>query len=310
MNERPKQVRLLTIGALARATGVPAETLRTWERRYGFPSAERTSTGHRRYTVATLERLRLVRAAVRMGHRASVALSADDSELHALLSDAEYVTEAPVLRERATDAAAVTRWIELIRRFDGRTFERELRSALATLGAQRFLAQRIGPLLHQIGERWSNSEVGVRHEHFASERLHEFLTRHWQPLSDGASGPSAVCATLPGERHALGLQMAALTLALNNLRVVYLGADVPAAEIAAAVTQHAARAVVLSSALGSERERSHAECAALRETLGPGFAIVVGGAGFDDAPQTVRRLDSLSALDAWARDLALEAAPN
>ena len=60
MNEPSKPGRRLSIGALARATGVPAETLRTWERRYGFPEPERTSTGHRRYTLETLERVRMV----------------------------------------------------------------------------------------------------------------------------------------------------------------------------------------------------------------------------------------------------------
>jgi methanogenic corrinoid protein MtbC1 len=296
MNERPKQVRLLSIGALARATGVPAETLRTWERRYGFPAAERTTSGHRRYTVATLERLRLVRAVVRLGHRASVALNASEPELQALLSQAE---------NGASDGTALAHWVELIRRFDGPVLDRELRSALASLGAQRFLAQRIAPLLHEIGERWSKSDVGVRHEHFASARLNEFLTRHWQPLSDGATGPCAVCATPAGERHGLGLQMVALTLALNNLRVVYLGPDIPAEEIAQAVAQHAAQAVVLSAALGVERERAYAECDVLRRALGPQFPILAGGRGFDVPPSSVLRLEGLEALDLWAREFAL-----
>ena len=301
MNERPKQVRLLSIGALARATGVPAETLRTWERRYGFPPAERTSTGHRRYTVATLERLRLVRAVVRLGHRASVALHASDLELQALLNQPETPANAA---GDPTEPQALEHWIELIRRFDGSALDRELRAALASLGAQRFLSQRIAPLLHEIGERWSLSDVGVRHEHFASERLSEFLSRHWQPLSDSASGPSAVCATPAGERHALGLQMAAFTLALNNFRVVYLGPDIPAQEIVDAVVQHSARAIVLSAAAGLQLHRTHAECDELRHALGPDFPIVAGGHGFDSPPRSVLRLDGLEALENWAREFA------
>jgi MerR family transcriptional regulator, light-induced transcriptional regulator len=39
----------LSIGDLARQTGVPAATLRSWEDRYGFPRPQRRAGGHRRY---------------------------------------------------------------------------------------------------------------------------------------------------------------------------------------------------------------------------------------------------------------------
>ena len=44
----------LSIGTLSSATGVPVDTLRTWERRYGFPApVTRTGGSHRRYSVDT-----------------------------------------------------------------------------------------------------------------------------------------------------------------------------------------------------------------------------------------------------------------
>ena len=39
----------LSIGELARQTGVPVATLRSWEGRYGFPRPQRLAGGHRRY---------------------------------------------------------------------------------------------------------------------------------------------------------------------------------------------------------------------------------------------------------------------
>jgi MerR family transcriptional regulator, light-induced transcriptional regulator len=309
MADPNKDPLLLSIGAISRATGVPVETLRTWERRYGFPGAERTSTGHRRYSPATLQRLRLVVAAVQRGHRPSIALVADEPELHLLLGTP--VTRlasnpaSPSAEEPAEAAGFVAAWVELIRRFDGRALERELRASIAALGAPRFLALRAAPLITEIGERWSDANVGVRHEHFASERLKEFLARHWQPLSDAATGPKAICATPEGEQHTLGLQMVAFTLALANVRVVYLGADLPATEIAQAAVQHAARAVVLSAALGLRHSAANATCDALRAALGPEFPIVVGGRGFSDPPSHVTHLANLAELDRWARALAV-----
>jgi DNA-binding transcriptional MerR regulator len=297
MNEELKTPQMFTIGALSRATGVPPDTLRTWERRYGFPKPERTGTGHRRYSQATLERLRLVREALQLGHRAANVIHTELATLHRLVAEAreaEVVDGEPLLNLRS-----IERWIELIRRFDGRGFERELRSSLAALGVPSFLAIRVAPFIQALGDRWADGLIGVRHEHFASERLSEFLVRQWRPLSDACSGPAVVCGTPAGERHALGLQMAAFTLALNDLRVVYLGADLPALEIAEAVTQHAARAVVLSAASGSDSTRLTAECATLREALGPEFPIIAGGAGFR-AIASVTVLSDFQHLERWA----------
>jgi methanogenic corrinoid protein MtbC1 len=311
MIDRPKDSRLLSIGALARAAGVPPETLRTWERRYGFPTAERTTSGHRRYSLATLDRLRLVLSALKHGHRPNVALVASDAELHALLAGARLLVN-PIADPRSDPgfgAATILRWIELIRHFDGRALERELRASIADLGASAFLTLRAAPLITEIGERWSRSDFGVRHEHFASERLNEFFISHWQPLSDASNGPLVVCATTSGERHGLGLQMAAFTLALAGVRVVYLGTDLPTVEIAQAVRQHAGRAVVLSAAQSLDQALANAQCLALRTELGSGVEIVVGGHGFAQAPDVVTHLDGLAALATWARIFA-GASPN
>jgi methanogenic corrinoid protein MtbC1 len=311
MIERPRQGKLLTIGAVARATGVPTETLRTWERRYGFPNAERTITGHRRYTLETVERVRLVLSALKLGHRPALALTASEADLQALLARAEPpVANASDDDDEAIDRDAVSRWLELIRRFDGRALDRELRLSLAATGVTRCLTLRIAPLIHEIGERWSIGQVGVRHEHFATERLNEFLARHWRPLSDSATGPFAVAATPSGERHTLGLQMVALTLAINNIRVVYLGADVPAAEIAQSVAQHGARAVVLSAARSMAREQLLLECRSLRTSLGAELPIVVGGDGFEHPPEGVTLLPDLRLLDSWAREFSRGSSPN
>jgi methanogenic corrinoid protein MtbC1 len=309
---------MLSIGALARAIGIPVETLRTWERRYGVPTAERTESGHRRYSMDTLQKLRLVRAAIQAGHRASLVVGASEAELRGLIDtvtvDLPEVAHDEDASSWADDdgqhAASTSRCIELMRRFDGRALDRELTSGLAALGALRFMERRVAPLLWDVGERWSSGDLGVRHEHFASERIQEFLARQWQPLSDAATGPVCICATPVGEQHTLGLQMAAYTLALNNLRVVYLGANLPTQELAHAVQQHAARLALLSAACGARPEQLLEQCAQLRTLSGPDVTIIVGGAGFEPNPPATVGLQSLRALSAWARAFCLGYSPN
>jgi DNA-binding transcriptional MerR regulator/methylmalonyl-CoA mutase cobalamin-binding subunit len=308
MTERIQPTQMLSIGALARAIGIPVETLRTWERRYGTPQAERTQSGHRRYSMDTLQKLRLVRSAIQAGHRASLVVGASEAELRELLETLpeaahEPVPEHEIASESGAErhAASIQRCIELMRGFDGRALDRELSSGLAALGALRFMERRVAPLLEEVGERWSIGDLGVRHEHFASERIQDFLVRQWRPLSDAATGPICVCATPSGELHTLGLQMAAYTLALNNVRMVYLGANLPAVELAHAVAHHGARLTLMSAARGSHPDELRAQYEALRSALASDVTILVGGGGFAEVPPAAVGFQSLRALNSWAQ---------
>ena len=52
---------LLSIAAVERDTGLSKDTLRVWERRYGFPQPLRDANGERTYTAEQLARLRIVK---------------------------------------------------------------------------------------------------------------------------------------------------------------------------------------------------------------------------------------------------------
>jgi len=297
---------LLSIGALSRATGVPAETLRTWERRYGFPSGERTESGHRRYSMLTLERLRLVTQALDLGYPPSTALVADEPTLREMLRAAKPLapSSVPLIENDpavSTSALppALDPWFEHVERFEGRAFERELRTAWAEHGGLAFVEQRAAPFAVELGLRWARGQLSIGHEHFASERLREFLVQQWRPLSDAATGGSFVCATPRGEAHVLGLHMAALTLSLRNARIVFLGADAPPQDIASAAAHHAAEAVVLSASAAADRARLRADVAALRGALGTATPIVAGGAGFLPEPPGATVLQRFRELQHW-----------
>src|SRR5262245_54344453 len=120
----------MSIGALSKATGVPTDTLRTWERRYGFPAPERTETGHRRYSLRTLARLREIVRALALGHRPSTVLTADDATLASMLaalepSAARVAAERPGPLAAADTERTIARWLEHVERFEGRALERE-----------------------------------------------------------------------------------------------------------------------------------------------------------------------------------------
>jgi len=102
--------------------------------------------------------------------------------------------------------------------------------ASARLGPLPFLETMVAPLLREVGEAWEKGRLRVRHEHFVAERLGDLLRSLRLPLEERAGGPLVVLATLPGEAHGLGLQMAALVVAFAGCRVLYLGTETPVPE--------------------------------------------------------------------------------
>jgi MerR family transcriptional regulator, light-induced transcriptional regulator len=296
---------LLTIGALSTATGIPVDTIRTWERRYGYPLPERKPSGHRVYALSTVPRLRRVAQAIARGHRAAEVLPATESALEVLLASLP-----PAITESAApgadvasgmlmpaDAAEVLQWI---RGFDAERLKRWFQTDWARLGPLQFLEYRAAAFLRAVGDAWAAKELEVRHEHFASAVLGDFLRSVRQPLEDRARGPIAALATLPGELHGLGLEMAALVFALADWRPLILGVDTPIDQIAA-LTEEVPIAVVALSCVEPQDSRRTAQVRALRRRLPRRLPLVVGGSGAPDVTGTVT-LPDLPALERWIRD--------
>lgn len=64
---------MYTIKRAAELTGIPAATLRAWERRYDLVDPQRTESGYRLYDEQTLDRIREMVALVADGWTASTA---------------------------------------------------------------------------------------------------------------------------------------------------------------------------------------------------------------------------------------------
>jgi len=158
----------LAIGALSRVTGIPTETLRTWESRYGFPAPERRPSGHRVYALSTISRLRRITEALARGHRAQQVVPASDAELKLLLST-DPVAAAPSAPPPLTGADADTpRLLSLVEGFESTRLTHTLLMASARLGPLAFLETVVAPLLRAVGDSWQEGRLEVRHEHFLS----------------------------------------------------------------------------------------------------------------------------------------------
>jgi DNA-binding transcriptional MerR regulator len=292
----------LSIGALSRATGIPVETLRTWESRYGFPVPERKPSGHRVYSVASIPRLRRIAEALSRGHRAGQVVAASDDDLTELLAQALPPEPArPRDLEPLRAAADVPELLRHVEQFDGERLTRVFLGDAARLGPLELLETRVGPLIRAVGEAWEQGRLEIRHEHFLTERLGDLLRSLRLPLEERAAGPLVVLTSLPGESHALGLQMAALCLASAGCRALLLGTELPLHETARLVRDIGARALGLSVSSATRGTATNAQIRKLRELLPRRVTLLVGGAGAPAPRPGIEVVATLRDLDAWAR---------
>jgi DNA-binding transcriptional MerR regulator len=277
----------LRIGEFARRTGVSPELLRAWERRYGLLQPIRTEGGFRLYTVEDEERVARMRRALDDG------LSAAEAARRAL-------AQAPPTEGLLDDARH--RLFIAVRNYDESTVHAVLDEALAGFALETVLSELILPSLREIGDEWERGELEVGQEHFASNIVRERLlglARLW----GRGSGPLAILACPPGERHDIGLIAFGLLLRSHGWRILFLGADTPLETLERTVAANPARLVVVAS---MDSARLEAERDALRR-LARGAPLVLSGSGASDefcARLRVERLDGdlvLAAADVARR---------
>lgn len=286
---------MIGIGLLSKATGVPEPTLRTWERRYGVPRSVRKPSGHRLYPTESVAHLKLAVRAMGRGLRASRALLLSPEQLRHLLVET-FVSAVP----NESDALWIAGCLDGLTQGDGASITARLRVEWNRRGTLRVLSELVGPLLVEIGDRWERGTLSVWQEHLASEQLRGYLSGVWGLLNAGLT--LRVClATLPEERHDLGLHMAASVITIQSVGVVFLGQGAPITDILQA--SQGIDAVVLSVSSAMAASVSRGWITQLRATMDPSQALVCGGTGAPTGVDGVRHLPSLEALSEWALEL-------
>lgn len=207
------------IQAVSEMTGLAAATLRTWERRYGVPSPQRSGSSYRLYSDADVQQITRLQELTRRG------LSVAEAARQVVQDGAPE----PVVGDLATDPMAVVerRIMGALARYDLDAVETEVRRAVL-LGPAALVFQRVFlPLLREVGARWEAGELTVTQEHLISEMLTGFsreVLRAAQPV--GASR-RVLLACFADEQHILPLYAVAFQFAQWGYRTIMLGARTP-----------------------------------------------------------------------------------
>jgi len=273
---------------VTRRTGLSAHLLRSWERRYEVVTPSRSEGGRRLYSDADIERLRLLYRATLAGRSIGQVAELSTEALTALVRlDAEADAEAELANQGAQGSELITPpatagyladCIRSVERLDAPGLDATLRRAVVALPAAVLLDAVVVPLLERLGTRWREGTLRPVHGHLASAVLRRVLDRVIESASSPLGTANLVVATPAGQVHEFGALVVAAAAAAEGWRVTYLGADLPAEDIAEAAARTRARAAALSvvfpagdAALGDELRR-------LRAVLPKDVTLVVGGA--------------------------------
>lgn len=272
------------IQVVARRTGLSADVIRAWERRYRAVSPQRTQIGRRLYSDHDLDRLALLRRAIHAGRRIGDVAQLSHAELARLVAgDATAAAQVPSAPGQATASAVTEKHVDTCLRaviaMRPDVLESALASAAVAFSQPIVLEEIVAPLLHYIGEECRVGSLRSSQEHTASAVIRAFLSQLLAGTQAVANAPVILVGSPMGQNHELGALMAAVAAASEGWKVIYLGPNLPADEIAYAANQTNARVVALSIVYPVDDVRLPDELRRLRAQMPKDTVIIVGGNG-------------------------------
>ncbi len=278
MNDRNSLAAItLSIAAVERDTGLSKDTLRVWERRYGFPSPARDAAGERAYPLDQVEKLRVVKRLLDAGHRPGRIVPLPFADLEAL--SASTVDQPVRSVDAILDAGDLRQHLERIRGHDARGLRNELARLLARFGVARFVIDVVVPLNVAVGDAWMRGQLEIFEEHMYTEAVQVVLRQAIagipEPPAEGR--PRVLLGTLPGEPHGLGLLMAEAMFALEGCECISLGVQTPLWDIVLAAAAHRADIVALGFSGCMNPNQVHDSLVELRAKLPRPTQLWAGG---------------------------------
>jgi len=273
---------LLSIAAVERETGLGKDTLRAWERRYGFPVPQRDAAGVRGYPRALVDRLALIRRALLAGERPGRLLALRPEQLDQVLAGTARRMPAPVPGGPHAGAPLldIDDAIAALRAGGAQGLRHWLTLGLARTGLASFVVDGVAPLTMAVGQAWASGRIAVYEEHLCSEAVQAVLHSALLPFQAGLEtrGPNILLTTVPGEAHGLGLLMAEALMTLQACRCLSLGLQTPIADIAAAARAQRVDVVALSFSASLPAAQASSALAELRARLPAETTLWAGGA--------------------------------
>jgi DNA-binding transcriptional MerR regulator/methylmalonyl-CoA mutase cobalamin-binding subunit len=259
-----------SITDIERETGISRDTLRVWERRYGFPAPLRNQRSERLYTSQQLTRLRLFKQLLDSGMRPGKLVLLDEEQLRQLTSISGVTTPESAATETLLETLTAGPRFALLAR---------LEALLQQHGLRVFLTDVVAPMNLAVGEAWISGRIGIFDEHHYTEQVRRVLTTALGSLPTGAEDLRVLLTTLPGEPHGIGLLMVACMLCLEGAQVLLIGVQTPLEEIVRGAVESRCKVVGISCSAHMGRRMIASQLVMLSKMLPQDTTIWAGGSG-------------------------------
>jgi MerR family transcriptional regulator, light-induced transcriptional regulator len=290
--------------AVVQRTGVPADTLRAWERRYGVPNPPRTQGNQRLYSDRDIALITWLRDQTRQGLSISQAVTLLKVETPSDVTNPSDDIESDRLRLSGSTRGVVTssrtgddrlgeyrdRVIAALAAFDTGAADRAIEEAIALAAVDDVCRYVLAAAMIEIGHRWQQGEVRIVVEHFSSSFVMRKLSSLFNlSLPQHGRGP-IVAATVEGELHELGLLLTCLVLSRHGFKIVYIGPNLPLEELLVIVDDLNPPLVLLSASTELALPALVQTADAIRDhgqrhpTMIPAAVVGYGGRVFIDRP--------------------------
>ncbi len=215
-------------------TGLTDHAIRVWERRYNAVTPSRTETKRRNYSEDDIAKLQFLKILTDHGHAIRNIAHLNLSTLSELLV-LENKKNAPIGNAEDVQLPldkTIEKCLEQIREFNSNELERVVLSLENKMKLEDYLIDFIDVLLIRIGEEWESGEIKIAHEHLASAVIRKVLATKLSDINPKKAEKSIVFTTPSGQLHEMGVLISAILAASSGIRAIFLGPNLPAAEIA------------------------------------------------------------------------------
>ncbi|HEU4620923.1 MAG TPA: MerR family transcriptional regulator [Burkholderiaceae bacterium] len=240
MNDRQQQPPVsISISAVERDTGLSKDTLRVWERRYGFPQPARDAFGERIYSIEQVDKLRVIKRLMDVGHRPGKIIHHSAEQLHELAASLS-ASARQSMTQASSENYDLQAFLDLVKTHRVEDLRRLLSQTLLRIGLARFVTEVVAPLNEMVGDAWTRGWFEIFEEHLYTESIQVILRNAINTIPQPGKRPRVLLTTFPQEQHGLGLLMAEALLSLEGCRCISLGVQTPIWDIVlASTTQHA-----------------------------------------------------------------------
>ena len=305
MKSIQRKYKICSIKYVSEKTGLSPHLIRVWKKRYKAIVPDRTETNRRLFSESDVIRLQLLKKATEVGHSISQVAKLSSEELLRLINDkrSDISQNTMDVQPQPNSDYFYELALNCVMQLNGDGLKSALEQASVHLTKLTLINAVIVPLCIKIGALWRSGELKIINEHLATPIIRTVLWNLVNSVEVSRIAPRIVIATPLNHRHGLGALAIALIAREAGWRCLFFGSNLPADEIAAAVSRTKARAVALSITFSLDHLKLVEEIKKLRGYLSSDIVLFIGGQGASSViehpdinnVQLLRNLESLNA---------------